>query len=88
MIALILSNYGLVMAFTQAHIDALETAIASGVLIVEYTDGQTRTKTEYQSASQMLTVLNRMRNEVSATSATYNAPPQVIRTYRSTNNGL
>jgi hypothetical protein len=76
------------MAFTQEHIAALETAIASGVLVVEYTDGQSRTKTEYQGTNQMMAVLNRMRNEVSATSATYNAPPQVIRTYRSVNNGL
>ena len=74
------------MAFTQEHITALETAIASGVLVVEYSDGQSRTKTEYQSASQMLVVLNKMRNEVSASNAIVNnlqQPVKVARLYHS-----
>ena len=76
------------MAFTQEHITALENAIASGLKRFKYTDGQSGTETEYQSTSEMLTTLTRMRNEQIAASTAYSAPPTVIRPYRSANNGL
>lgn len=48
------------MAFTQQHITALETAIASGTLSVRYGDRQVT----YQSLSDMRRLLKQMRSEV------------------------
>lgn len=79
------------MAFTQAQITSLENAIASGVLIVEFSDGVSKTKTQYQSTDAMRAALAMMRKEVAANNAIANnlqQPVKVARLYRSANNGL
>lgn len=48
------------MAWTQADIDTLKAAIASGILSVQYTDKLIR----YQSTSDMLKALAAMEGEV------------------------
>jgi hypothetical protein len=48
------------MAFTQAQVDVLEAAIASGALEVRYGDKLVR----YQSASEMKATLRRMKLEL------------------------
>lgn len=50
------------MAFTQTDVEALETAIKSGVKTVAYAD---RTVT-YHSLGEMLQLLTQMRAEVAA----------------------
>lgn len=51
------------MAWTQADIVALETAIKGGVLAVEY-DGPPRRRVEYQSLDMMRRLLAEMRGDV------------------------
>ena len=51
------------MAFTQAQIDNLESAIATGASRVTY-DGKT---TEFQSTTDMLALLQQMKDEVAGT---------------------
>lgn len=48
------------MAWTQADIDKLKTAMAKGVKSVRYVSGQV----DYQSVDDMLKVLDVMENEV------------------------
>jgi hypothetical protein len=54
------------MAFTQAQLDALETAIASGTLEVRYGDKTVR----YQSTSDMIKARDLIRDQLNSTSAT------------------
>jgi len=54
------------MAFTQADIDALKMAIASGVLRVQYTDREVT----YQTIPDMLQALSVMTPEVQGANAT------------------
>lgn len=52
------------MAFwTQADIDALRVAIASGVLTVSY-DGPPKRQATYHSLAQMRSLLSEMRRDV------------------------
>ncbi len=51
--------------FTQAQIDQLTAAIASGVLTVRYSGPPSREIT-YQSLSQMLSLLAQMQQSVAA----------------------
>ena len=53
------------MAWTQADIDALKAAIASGLREVEYSNG----RQEYQNTEQMLLALRIMQAEVNAATA-------------------
>ncbi|HEX7127290.1 MAG TPA: hypothetical protein VF406_16150 [Thermodesulfobacteriota bacterium] len=53
------------MAWTQADIEALEAAIASGVLTVRAPDGRTVT---YQSTEAMLQALAMMKRELAEAS--------------------
>jgi hypothetical protein len=52
------------MAWTQAQLDALEEAIASGVLTVKYTDKEVT----YRSQKEMLTLRDMMRKALGLTS--------------------
>jgi len=52
------------MAWTQSDIDNLKTAIASGVLEVEYHDRRVK----YQTTKDMLAALGLMEQEVSGAS--------------------
>lgn len=54
------------VTWTQADIDALQAAIASGVLTVSY-DGPPRRQITYKSTSEMVQVLALMNRQVSAT---------------------
>lgn len=54
------------MAFTQAQLDALETAIASGTLEVRYGNKTVR----YQSTSDMIKARDLIRDQLNSTSAT------------------
>lgn len=54
------------MAFTQTDVEALETAVKSGVLRVSYAD---RT-VQYHSLDEMLKLLGLMRAEVASASST------------------
>ena len=56
--------------FTTAQLAALERAIALGVRVVEHGNN----RTEYQSLEQMLTLRDRMSNEINAASAAPGAP--------------
>lgn len=51
--------------WTQAHVDALQKAIASGVLTVTY-DGPPRRSITYQSIDAMLKVLALANRQVSS----------------------
>ena len=51
------------MSILQADVDALESAIYSGVLEVEYTDKRIR----YRSMKDMLTALAMMKNSINGT---------------------
>lgn len=48
---------------TQAEIDSLRTAIATGAKKVRYADGR---ETEFRSLSEMFTTLNRLQNDFDA----------------------
>jgi hypothetical protein len=50
------------MAFTQTQLDALETAIASGSLIVHYGDKYIR----YQTTTDMIKARDIMRDQLNA----------------------
>ncbi len=52
--------------WTQADIDKLKRAVASGVLSVSY-DGPPRRQVQYQSLREMRDLLAEMRREVNAT---------------------
>lgn len=54
------------MAFTQAQITALEAAIATGQTRVQYGDKYV----QYDSISEMLKLLQQMKDEVAAVSTT------------------
>jgi len=54
------------MAFTQAQLDALEDAIAQGVLEVSYSDKTVK----YRSLDEMLRVRDLMRNALGITTST------------------
>jgi hypothetical protein len=49
--------------WTQADVDSLKTAVASGVLTVSYSGPPARTVT-YQNAAEMWALLARVRDEV------------------------
>jgi len=49
------------MAYTQAQHDALEAAVAAGVLTVRHSDGKTVT---YRSQAEMIQLLESMRSEL------------------------
>jgi hypothetical protein len=66
------------MAYTQAQVDALEDAIAEGVLTVEMAD---RSVT-YRSLEEMSAILDRMKDELGLNSA------KVTRKYFSHSKGL
>lgn len=52
--------------FTQADVDRLQAAIASGLQRVTYSDGRT---VQYQNLDQMLQALNVMRADVAKEAA-------------------
>ena len=52
------------MAFTQTQLDALESAIAQGVLTVRYADGKTVT---YRSLDEMLNLKSQMEGDLGIT---------------------
>ncbi|MEM9681650.1 MAG: hypothetical protein AAF942_00155 [Pseudomonadota bacterium] len=54
------------MAYTQAQVDALEEAIASGALQVRYADRTVM----YRSLDEMERILSRMKAEVNGTTRT------------------
>lgn len=54
------------MAFTQAHINALKAAIATGARRVRYPDGK---EVEYRTLDEMQKTLLLMTNEVSPSTA-------------------
>lgn len=49
------------MAFTQADVDTMQTAIGSGVRKVTFADGRS---TEYQNLDAMIAALGVMRSDV------------------------
>ena len=49
------------MAFTQSELDALESAIATGALIVRYSDGR---QVQYRSLAEMQRLRQLMRAEL------------------------
>ncbi len=53
------------MAFTQAQLDALESAIAQGALEVQYSDKRVR----YRSLDEMLRLRDAMRRDLGLISA-------------------
>lgn len=53
------------MAFTQSDIDALKSALRSGLLEVRYADGRT---VKYRSLSEMRELLGMMQADVAAAS--------------------
>jgi hypothetical protein len=55
------------MAWTQADIDALKAAIATGARSVQYSDGS---RIDYRSLREMEAVRAKMESEVSAASTT------------------
>jgi len=60
------------MAYTQADIDALKAAMASGAKRVRYSDGS---EVEYREMDEMKDILRQMRHEVSP-------PTKPIRAFR------
>jgi len=56
------------MAWTQEQLDAIEAAIAQGVLEIEYADK----KVKYNSLNDMLRVRDLIRNELGITTNTSN----------------
>jgi hypothetical protein len=54
------------MAYTQADLDALSTAIAEGIKSVTFADGR---KTEYQTLADMRALREDMKLEVAAATA-------------------
>ena len=64
--------------YTQAELDSLNAAIASGELSVEYQDRTVK----YRSLSEMLEIRNLMRNELGLNTAT------ITRQFASTSKGL
>lgn len=60
------------MAYTQADIDALKAAMASGAKRVRYSDGS---EVEYRDMAEMKDILGQMRHEVSP-------PAKPIRAFR------
>ncbi len=63
------------MAFTQAQLDAIEAALATGTLTVEYAEK----RVTYRSQADMIALRNLMKNELSASSGV----PPVRTTYAS-----
>ncbi|WP_315728781.1 MULTISPECIES: phage head-tail joining protein [unclassified Bradyrhizobium] len=57
------------MAWTQADIDTLKAAIATGTRRVEYGSGPDRQVVEYQSTPAMFAALDRLVAEVSPAAA-------------------
>lgn len=57
------------MAWTQAEIDTLKAAVASGVLTVTY-DGPPRRSITYQSLDAMRSLLSEMQRSVSTSPTT------------------
>jgi hypothetical protein len=57
------------MAWTQAEVDVLKAAVASGVLTVVY-DGPPRRQITYQSLSEMRSLLAEMLGAVAAATGT------------------
>lgn len=51
---------------TEAQIAALENAIATGALEVEYRSGETMRKVKYRSLSEMERALNALKQKASA----------------------
>lgn len=62
------------MAFNQSQLTALEVAIASGLLTVEYSDR----RVTYQSLSEMLTLRDRMKADVENAAGTREARSSVV----------
>lgn len=54
------------MAWTQADLDAVDTALKNGIKKVTFADGRSR---EYQSTSEMMEVRKQMRAELLAASS-------------------
>ncbi len=52
------------MAFTQTHLDALDNAIASGTLVVQY-DGK---RIQYHTMAELLRARDLIKSELSAAS--------------------
>jgi hypothetical protein len=52
------------MGWSQAQLDALEKAIASGARIVKYQDGGRTNEVEYRSMADMLDLRRRMREQL------------------------
>jgi hypothetical protein len=59
-----MSYRGSLMAFTQAQLDAIENAIASGTLSVSFPDGKSVT---YRSLAELITARDMMKNSISGT---------------------
>jgi len=57
------------MAYTQADIDALKTAIASGAIEVRHSDGR---MVRYRSLQEMENLLNIMQADLGATGTVIN----------------
>lgn len=66
------------MAWTQADIDALDAALASGRKTVQYGDKSTT----YQSVDEMLKVRALMRSEVASAGATTSEGRSTLATFR------
>jgi len=64
-------------AFTQAHLDAIEKAIAEGVLEISYSDKTVK----YRSLDEMIRIRDIMRKELGITTGT------ARRLYMSTSKG-
>jgi hypothetical protein len=54
------------MAWTQADLDRLEAAIASGAKISEFRSGDTSRKVEFRSLAEMERVAEQIRAQLSA----------------------
>jgi hypothetical protein len=54
------------MAWTQADLDAVDTALKNGIRKVTFADGRSR---EYQTTSEMLALRNQMKSELLASSS-------------------
>lgn len=52
------------MAFTQSQLDALEAALATGTLTVEYAEK----RVTYRSQAEMIALRNLMKNELASAS--------------------
>lgn len=66
------------MAWTQADIDRLKTAIASGIVTVSY-DGPPRRTVQYQNTKDMLAALAAMEAEVVIATGTGRSTSTVAR---------